>query len=155
MKSPHVASCLVLALLAAAGDVVAQDVRPAVFRAVGFEESLDEAPVLAAAIDAAGLGKDPLPVFVRLTVGRLDGVALSQLDARVGLYATRKIPVFLVFSVLPPSDAAEPWRQAVRGLAERFRGRIAGYQIGVAGALPAAPAPYAFLVKLAAVQVRS
>ena len=55
-----------------------------------------------------------------------------------------------------PNSDVEPWRQFVRAVAERSRGNVAGYQIGE---VPAGAAPdvnrYVYLLKLAAVQIRS
>jgi len=175
MKLPLVAWMVALTLLpgpisasASAGGLQDQ-AKP--FRGVGIEETLDRPPILAPALDAARLAKAGLPLFVRLVVKAADLVdatgrdTFARLDARVNLYAGRGIPVFVVLDQVPqtpdaPDNPRNPhnndaWRQRLRAIAERYRGKVIGYQIGVAGAVPAQPAQYAFLIKLASVQIRS
>jgi len=108
-----------------------------------------------------------LPLFVRLVV---DSSALrtangatdfSPLDERVHLYKKLNVRVLLVLADLTLSAAdVDGWRQFVRALAERYRGEVFGYQIGLAVDSDSGPArssarTYAYYLKLASVQIRS
>ncbi|HEY3384143.1 MAG TPA: sigma-E factor regulatory protein RseB domain-containing protein [Vicinamibacterales bacterium] len=135
---------------------------PPALRGLGVDETLEGAPVLAPALDLAGATTAGLPVFVRLLVRAdrlgVDPAMLQRLDARLEVYARRRIPVVLTL-VDPPLDAAaiEAWRPRLRALAERCRGRVVGWQLGdrLDAADATRPQPYAYLVKFAAVQIRS
>lgn len=157
-----VALAFVLGPSAASASAGGQQDQAKPLRGVGIEETLDSPPILAPALDAARLVKAGLPLFVRLVVKAADLTeapgrdTFARLDARVNLYAGRGIPVFVVLDQVPQTpDETDAWRQRLRAIAERYRGKVKGYQIGVAGAVPVQPAQYAFLIKLASVQIRS
>jgi hypothetical protein len=78
-------------------------------------------------------------------------------DERLSAYARLSVPVLVSIQPGPVSaDAAEAWATLLRTVAERSRGRVAGYQIErpADGPLPD-PRVYAFLLKRAAVQIKS
>src|SRR6185503_18102877 len=75
----------------------------------------------------------------------------------LALYKDRQTQVILALGALPATDGGlEPWRRFVRAVAERGRGKVAGYQVGQiqSGAVPDV-GRYVYLLKLAAVQIRS
>ena len=83
---------------------------------------------------------------------------MTDLDQRIGAYRSRNVTVVVGFGGFPASDAdVEPWRLFIRAVAERSHGKVAGYQVGeiAAGEPPPPVDRYAFLLKLAAVQLRS
>ena len=131
-------------------------------RGLGVDETLDGPAVLAAALDIARVSPSDVPVFVRLLVRRAQfdpgSSGFGPLDQRLGVYASRHVPVMLVLAD-PPIDATEveAWGPALRGLVQRCRGKVVAYQIGDRLDGPERPAPrdYAYLVKFVAVQVRS
>jgi hypothetical protein len=104
-----------------------------------------------------------LPLVIRLAVdetaftGPAAGPAFERLQEHLALYHTRNIPVVLALGRFPATDAdVEPWRVFIRAIAERGRGKVAAYQVGDArtGAAPDVNR-YVYLLKLAAVQIRS
>ena len=82
---------------------------------------------------------------------------LKRLQDLLGLYQNRNLQVLLSLGSFPANDAdVERWRQFVRSIAERSRGKVVGYQVGEVqkAVVPDVPR-YVYLMKLAAVQVRS
>lgn len=128
---------------------------------IGFDERLDQEPLLLAALPRSTADLPPLVVRVDvdLPATRADRLAslTADLDRRVSAYTSRGIRVVLGLGGFPASDAdVEAWRQALRSVADLGRGKVAGYQIGeVSGAVPPATDRYVFLLKLASVQLRS
>jgi hypothetical protein len=131
-------------------------------RGIGVDEALGGEPMLADAPTS-------VPVVSRVSLdphdfqGAGSDAAFARLDARLELYGARKIPVILALGPFPADDGAvEEWRQIVRAVAEHGRGRAAAYEIGDlsgtsaqrSGGLPA-PERYAYLFKLASVQIHS
>ncbi len=124
---------------------------------IGVEETLDGPSVLATAWPASPASQS-VPIVVHLVFqGAGSPATLDRLDARVAMYRARHIPVVLVLGAFPQSDAAiAAWRQLVRSIVERERGKISAYQFGaVAPAGAPLPGPYAFLLKQASIQIRS
>ncbi|HTK28630.1 MAG TPA: sigma-E factor regulatory protein RseB domain-containing protein [Vicinamibacterales bacterium] len=104
-----------------------------------------------------------LPVIVRIgldrpAVGGSGGdTSLERLGVVLDAYDVRKLKVVVALGALPADDAdVETWRERLRAIATRGRGKVAAYQVGevTAGAPPDAER-YAYLLKLAAVQLRS
>ncbi len=102
------------------------------------------------------------PVVARLTLDLIDtsnlAPALAQLDSRLTAYKDRRVSVVVSLGGFPTSDdQVDAWQQAIRGVAERAKGRVAAYQIGAVGSAAAQPGidRYLFLLKLASVQLRS
>jgi hypothetical protein len=140
----------------------AQPITP--LRGIAVDERLDAEAVLLAALPASIPGSAPLPLVVRIAVdaagvrGAPSEGWLSDLDRRVGAYRGRNVTVVVGFGRFPASDAdVEPWRLFIRAVAERSRGKVAAYQVGevAPGEAPPPVERYAFLLKLAAVQLRS
>ena len=80
------------------------------------------------------------------------------LDERIRLYGALNVRVLLVLEDLPASDSlVDAWRQFVRTVAERYAGKVFGYQIGlvVSGVDPDSARGFAYRLKLASVQIRS
>jgi hypothetical protein len=99
-----------------------------------------------------------LPLWVRLLVEEKDLLELGPLDARLELYHARGAQVLLALSAPPPAPAeSEPWRQSLKTLATRYRGRVQAYEVGrLPQDSPRPPAgDYAYLLKLAAVEIRA
>jgi hypothetical protein len=131
-------------------------------RGLGVDEMFDGPSVIVPALDRlrAQAGTRP-PAFVRLIVTWStvrDAVASArwqELDARLAQYERVTVPVVLSVADSPvrESDGAA-FATAMRGLATHARGRVAAYQFDVAD--PSFdPAAAAFVLKLAAVQVRA
>jgi hypothetical protein len=129
---------------------------------IAVDETLGAPSVLAEAVPS-GDTTPTAPLLVRLTIdptafaGPASAAAFAQLDARVALYRARGITVVLALGQFPASESdVESWRQRVRSIADHVRARVAAYQIGdvSSGPLPA-PDRYAYLLKLAAVQIHS
>jgi len=126
---------------------------PSALRGIAIESPLDG--------DALPLDLPAnVPVIARIPLDAdfLAGGAarLEPLQDRLALYRSRHVPVVIALGGLPADDAdVESWRAELRAVAERGRGTVAAYEIGAA----ATPLPdvnrYVFLVKLAAVQIRS
>jgi hypothetical protein len=114
-------------------------------------------------IDADPLSTDiptVVPLIVRLSLGERSSDAdsmLARLEEHLASYQSRNIAVVLALGALPPTETElEPWRQFIRGVAERARGRVAAFQIGDVrpGAVPDVNR-YVYLLRLAAVQIKS
>ena len=119
-------------------------------RGIGIDERVDDGSALIAAMRDASVTPGQLPVFVRLAARIGD----ETLEARVREYEEVKVPVLAILADAPSAAAgAEDWVRRVRALAGRLRGRVAGYQVGEQ--IGGDPRTYAFLLKLAAVQLRS
>ncbi len=126
-------------------------------RGIAIDRRLDAEPL------AADLPRI-VPTIVRLSIDQAAfadpptaDATLEQLRELLGVYQGRNMQVVLALGRVPATDGdIEPWRQFVRVVAERSRGRVAGYQIGE---IEAGRAPdvnrYVYLLKLAAVQIRS
>jgi len=130
-------------------------------RGLGVDERLDEPPQFARARDAIGVVPPPF-VFVRLIVPRKSvetapGVyTFRALDARMA--TLQGSPVLLTLEGIPPTaEEGEPWRKYVLAVSQRYRGKVIGYILGHFDreTSPSDPETYAYLLKLAAVQVRS
>lgn len=142
---------LALLLLVSAGSPAAQE--PTLPR-FGFDERLDEPSLLSTS--------ESPDILVRLVVHRdlvepsPGELTFDALDERVALHRAR--PVLLALRGLPPSvDEGPAWERYVLAVSERYRGRVVGYELalpGVGGIAPDA-ASYAYLLKLAATQIRS
>jgi hypothetical protein len=131
-------------------------------RGIAVDERLDAEAVLLAALPPSTPGSVPLPLIVRIAVDapgvRGNPSDLVDLDQRIGAYRGRNVTVIVAFGGFPATDAdVEPWRLFIRAAAERSHGQVAGYQVGeiAAGEPPPPVDRYAFLLKLAAVQLRS
>lgn len=122
---------------------------------------------MAPALRQAGVSGAELPFFVRLIVDssslRTSGGAIDfdPLDRRLAVYKALNVRVLLalVGQTTPEARAGER-RQFLRALAERYRGQVFGYQIGVTAGQDGTPSrppasAYAFDLKLAAIQIRS
>ena len=126
---------------------------------VGLEDRLEEpSPVLAALARSRAAAGD-LRAYVRLsvdwvTIERAAAGDWAALDERFAAYARRAIPVLL--SISPPGRPPETggWPSVLQSVARHLRGRVAGYQIEAALPRPDAR-EYAFLLKLASVQIRA
>jgi hypothetical protein len=124
----------------------------------GLEDRLGSADVLTA-LDRARAAAADLRAFVRLTV---DWPALergaagdwSLLDARLAAYERRAFPVLLAIDPRGAPSDSEAWTRMLQAAARHLRGRVAGYQIEAASPRPPAR-EYAFLLKLASVQIRA
>jgi hypothetical protein len=151
-------ACLVPALVLPALAAAATPV----LHGVAVDERLD-GPATLASVAPAPAGGASLPLIARIAIdeaafrGSGSGAAFDRLDARLSLYRSRGISIVIAFGALPSTDAdVESWRQAVRSIVARGRGRVAGYQFGeFAGDARPATGRYAYLIKLASTQVRS
>jgi hypothetical protein len=125
----------------------------------GVDEPLSGDAIVKPALEAAHLSASDVPMFVRVVIDvQANGAPFdyAALDRRVAVYAASSIPVVLTFTALPASpDQTDTWRTFVRATAERYRGKIAAYQIGSFGTNRPAAHAYAFDLKLASVQIRS
>jgi hypothetical protein len=116
------------------------------------------------------IGADPLPsdlpaavpVIVRLLIDEQDvagsrEAAVERVQQRLALYQARSIRVILAFGGFPATDdEVEPWREFVRTVVDRARGKVVAYQVGAVRTetLPDVNR-YVYLLKLAAVQIKS
>jgi hypothetical protein len=163
MRRIALVSAVLLLLVSAVRPAAAQTSSQVLaFRGLGVDEALEEAPVLVPALDRLGAapGSRP-PAFVRLIVGWpvvRDAAASGdwqRLDARLAEYAARALPVMLSVADSPIREAdAAAYAAAMRTLAAHARGRVAAYQFAAADQA-FDPAAAAFVLKLAAVQVRA
>lgn len=126
-----------------------------------MDEPLDRASTLLAALPRPSTELPPIIARVSFDLARtgtadLPGL-LADLDRRLEAYASRRVSVLLDLGAFPDSDdQVEAWRQSIRAVAERGRGKVAGYQVGrVSVELPPAVDRYVFLLRVAAVQLRS
>ncbi len=127
-----------------------------VLRGLGIDERLDEPSHLPSAVNA------PPELFVRLAVPR-ESVevepsvySFDRLDERMS--ALEGVQVLLALEGMPKTaEGSEAFRRYVLAVSERYRGRVAGYVLGELDEGSEAPeiATYAFLLKLAAIQIRS
>jgi hypothetical protein len=104
-----------------------------------------------------------VPTIVRLLIdgtavtGPAADVTLARVRDHLAIYQSRNMTVVLALGRVPAADSdVESWRQFIQAVAERSRGKVGGYQIGEvqAGAVPDVNR-YVYLLKLAAVQIRS
>ena len=129
-------------------------------RGIAINETLDTPPILDDAMPARA-GASTLPLLVRLSIrpsvftGPAATVAFERLAARLALYESRHVPVVVALGALPAAADTESWIAAVRAIVDRGRGHVRAYELG-AGLDAAAPIDrVAFLLKRAAVQIRS
>jgi len=123
---------------------------------LAIEESIDGPAVLEGALGTGATPAAPL-VAVLVLHASVTPAVLSRLDARVAAYGAKHIPVVVVIGGLPMAETdASAWRDRLKEIVTRERGKVAAYEFGeTSGAsLPAAPA-YAFALKQASIQVRS
>jgi len=126
-------------------------------RGIAVDQNLGDQP-LAAGMTAA------VPAIVRLSFDTAtlaaaaeQPAALSQLQRLLDVHASRNTQVVLALGAMPPSDAdVEPWRELLRTIAERSRGKVAAYQIGrIQNGADTDVTRYVYLLKLAALQIHS
>lgn len=122
-------------------------------KAIGIDERLDEPTALAAA---------PASAWVRLVVPRhaietkTRSYTFDALDERLRML--EGADVYLSLEGIPESiDDESSWQDYVLALAERYRGRVRGYFLGLDddGGPDRSAQTYAYLVKLAAVQIKT
>jgi hypothetical protein len=124
---------------------------------IGIDDRLDSVG-MPASLRARDAG---LPVFVRLVTGWTTLPASSEqlraLDERLDEYSRMSIPVVLSIPHGPTAtEQPAAWAEGLRSLARLGRGRTVGFQVEAPPGQPLpAPQAYAFLVKLAAVQLRA
>jgi hypothetical protein len=116
---------------------------------------------LTAAVLPVAVSRMPIVVRIALEISPLDVAAaeekLRRLQFVVGEYHSLNIPVLISLDSMPETDGdIESWRRLVGLMAEQGRNVVAGYQIGrVIAGTPPDVTRYAYLLKLAAVQVRA
>src|SRR3954447_7504631 len=76
-----------------------------------------------------------VPTIVRLSVVEATPetreATLKRLDDVLRVYQDRNIQVVLALGTLPTTDTAvETWKQFIRAVAERARGKVVAYQLG-------------------------
>ena len=129
-----------------------------------MEETLDGEAVLADALNEALLRASGLPVVARIVLARAEleptpgAFRFERLDERIERYKTKGVPVLLAIrGPLSSPEEAPRWRSFVRALVERYRGSVRGYELGeIPEGEPPPPAKdFAFLIKLAAVELRT
>ena len=123
---------------------------------IAVDRRLDDEP-LPADIFHMGPGLVRLSIDQTTFTGAAADATLARLRAVLTVYQNRHMAVILALGSLPAADVdVEPWRQFLRTVAEQNHGRVAAYQIGdvQAGATPDVNR-YVYLLKLAAVQIRS
>ena len=149
-RVPLAMAVAAFALLAPARGLAAETT----LRGIAIDQRLDDEPLAAVA---------GAPMIVRLSIeqpvfsGASADAAFTRLQSQLDLYETRSVRVVLALGSVPPADdVVESWRLFIRAIAERSRGKVVGYQIGSvqAGAAPDVNR-YVYLLKLAAVQIRS
>jgi MucB/RseB N-terminal domain len=134
---------------------------PPTVRGLAIDETLAGEAVTAEALNHATLRATDLPVFARIVLQTSDLAGDGEhrwdaLDARFERYRLKGVPVLLsVAGPLPAPDAAEPWRQLVRALADRYHGRVKAYQLPALGPPRAAAREVAFVLRLGAVELRA
>ena len=137
--------------------------QPSMLRGLGVDERLDEPSAFERARAAGASGSRSL--FVQLFVPRSlvetqPGVyAFDLLDQRMSVLEGATI--LLALGGMPrTAEAGESWRSYVLAVAERYSSKVRGFVLGSTDSnTPWAPRPqvetYAYLIKLAAIQVRS
>jgi len=121
-------------------------------RGIGIDERLDQPSRFARA---------PEHVFVHLIVPRnavetsSGSYAFAALDERLAVLEGST--VLLALEGMPASaEGARLWQDYVLAVAERYRGKVVGYVLGRGeGEAPSQIETYAYLLKLAAIQIRS
>jgi hypothetical protein len=149
----QVAIALAASVLLAPARGLAADAK---LRGIAIDQPLAAEPPPADLLQSA-------PTIIRLSMeetaftGPAVGAVITRLQAVLGVYQSRHATVVLALGRVPAADSdVEAWRQFLQLVAERSRGRVAGYQIGAvqAGAPPDVNR-YVYLLKLAAVQIRA
>jgi len=134
--------------------------QPPTLRGLGVDERLDEPSGFERARAASVM--NPTSVFVQLIVPRnlvetQGGIyAFDVLDERMS--SLEGVTVLLALEGMPgTAGGGEAWKNYVRALAERYSGKVRGFVLGSSDTgAPRPPVPtYAYLIKLAAIQVRS
>ncbi|HYN07099.1 MAG TPA: sigma-E factor regulatory protein RseB domain-containing protein [Vicinamibacterales bacterium] len=150
-------------VMTVATGVMTQGLSGPKFRGIGVDERLEQPAILAPALDRARIATGTLPAFVRLLIDRdtLQSFQTSgkweALDARIAIYQQRSVPMLLSIEDRNfAADQGDAWRALTHALATRYRGRVAGYQVELPRGAPRPdPRAYAFVVKMAAVQIRA
>ncbi len=136
---------------------IAAAAQPPALHGIGIDERLGERAVL-----EPSEGKTTPEIFVQLFVPRAlverapGEYAFEALDER--MRRLEGATVLLVLEGMPgAAEAGEAWRSYVRAVAERYASNIRGFVLGRTDPAATEPTPgtYAFLLKLAAVQIRS
>jgi hypothetical protein len=131
------AAALLLSVACASG-AAAQE--PPSAPRIAIEDSL-----LAPAVNpGSGL---PVPVAVRVTGAAND----RALDERIGVYQSRKVPVWLALTAPARADEVEPWRASLQTLVSRHRDALAILEIDAADD----PKVTGFALRVAATDARS
>jgi hypothetical protein len=134
--------------------------QPSTLRGLGVEERLDEPSRFERA--RAASAESPPFVFVQLFVPRNlveiePGVyAFDVLDERMSVL--EGATVLLALEGMPrTAEGGEAWRNYVLAVAERYSGKVRGFVLGSSDteAPRTQVETYAYLIKLAAIQVRS
>jgi hypothetical protein len=125
---------------------------------IGFDE---DGRAEALALTLTTVDPKTVPIAVRLAVhgGTDPAVAIAGVQARVATLARAGLQVWLRVAEVPPADdevAVRQWRGFVRTLVERTRGQVQLVELPLAtAAVAGTQAERAFLLKVAAVQVRA
>ncbi len=126
-----------------------------VLRGIAVDQRIDAPPV--AALPAGA------PAFIRVLIERPPASAtetestLARLRTLLELYGSRHDRVLLSLGEVPSAgDTEDDWRQFIKRVVEESRETAVAYQVGgvSSGAVPDATR-YAYLLKLAAIQIRS
>ena len=126
-----------------------------VLRGVAVDQHIDAPPV--AALPAGA------PAFVRVVIERPPTSVtetestLARLRVLLELYGSRHDRVLLSIGEVPSADdTVDDWRQFIQRVVADSRDKVVAYQVGTvsSGAVPDA-SRYAYLLKLAAIQIRS
>jgi hypothetical protein len=155
------ASRLALVALASGALAPLAVAAPPVLRGLAIDETLGGEAVTAEALNEATLRATDLPVFARILIQASDlggdgEQRWAALDARFERYRLKGVPVLLSLAgPLPAPDVAEPWRQRVRAIADRYRGRVKAYQLPALGPPQAAARDMAFVLRLGAVEIHA
>jgi hypothetical protein len=153
MLSARLASMLMLVTLLTSVRVLAAETS---LRGIAIDQRLDADPLP----DDLSPG---VPTIVRVSIDRtvFAGSAvdapLARLESLLDVYGKRRTRVVIALGALPATDEqVEPWREYLRAVAERGRDRVAAYQIGgIARGAPPDVNRYVYLLKMAALQIRS
>jgi len=149
----RVAVVLAIAAAAAPSEALAAEGK---LRGIAIDRRLDANPL------DADLSRS-VPIIVRLSIdntvfsGPVAESTIVRLKELLEIYRQRKVRVLVAIEAMPSNDAdVEAWRLFIRAVAEQGNDAVVGYQIGLArAAAPPDVDRYAFLLKLAAVQLRS